>query len=169
MSPRKSPFTSTGLRLSFPQATELMRKPVSLLGLVLLAGVLVSGCAGPEKKLGRGISNLLELVRWGDAQRTIEQTSVFESPNVGMTTGVVKGINKSLARAGIGLYEIVTFPIPTYDPIAKNYLTPNPVSPDSYKPGIVEDSVFSTDAQMGFSGGEIAPLVPGSRFKVFNN
>lgn len=134
-----------------------------------MAGLLVSGCAGPEKKLGRGFSNLLELVRWSDAQRTIEQTSLFESPDVGMTTGTVKGINKSLARAGIGLYEIVTFPIPSYDPIATRYLTPNPVYPDSYKPGLPEDSIFATDSTLGFSGGEVAPLIPGSRFKVFNN
>ena len=69
---QKSPFTSWRLGLSFVQASELMRKPLALLGTVFVAGLLVSGCAGPEKKLGRGFSNLLELVRWSDAQRTIE-------------------------------------------------------------------------------------------------
>ena len=146
-----------------------MRKPFALLGAVLLAGVLVSGCAGPEKKLGRGVSNFFEIVRWGDTQREIEQASLFESPDIGMTGGFVRGFHKSLARTGIGLYEIVTFPIPTYEPIATNYISPHPVYPDSYKPGLMDDSIFATDSQVGFSGGEICPWIPGSRFKVFNN
>ena len=49
-----------------------------------------------------------------------------------------------------------------------DFLNPNPVYPDSYTPTLVEDPLFSTDANLGFSGGDIAPFVPGSRFRVFD-
>jgi hypothetical protein len=73
-----------------------------------------------------------------------------------------------LARTGIGIYEIVTAPFPPYDPVATSYLSPGPVYPDSYTPNIVEDSTFSTDANLGYSGGDVMPIVPGSRFRIFD-
>jgi putative exosortase-associated protein (TIGR04073 family) len=151
------------------QLRELMKKPVSLLGAVLLLGLLASGCAGPEKKLGRGLSNMYEIVRWGDMRRTIEQTTLFESKDATYATGMVRGFNRSMARFGIGLYETITFPIPSYDPIATSYLTPHVVYPDNYKPRMLADSLFATDTTIGFSGGDVAPNVPGSRFRIFDN
>jgi hypothetical protein len=74
-----------------------------------------------------------------------------------------------MARAGLGLYEIVTFPIPTYDPIWTDYLSPNPKYPSSYKPGLPDGPTFRTDSSLGFSGGEVAPAIPGSHFRVFDN
>jgi hypothetical protein len=41
--------------------------------------------------------------------------------------------------------------------------------PDSYRPGLISDSLFDTDAYTGFGGGEVAPGIPGSRFRVFDN
>jgi len=146
-----------------------MRNPASLLGAVLLVGVLASGCVGPEKKVGRGVSNLFEIVRMGEMRRSVEQTALFESPDIAYTTGFFRGLNRSLARTGVGVFQVVTFPIPPYDPIWTSYLTPNPVYPDSYKPRLMEDSTFSTDTSIGFSGGDIAPFVPGSRFTIFSN
>jgi putative exosortase-associated protein (TIGR04073 family) len=146
-----------------------MRNKFSLLGVVLMAGLLATGCAGPEKKLGRGMNNLMELVRWGEMRRTVEQTALFDSPDTASGTGRVRGFNRSMARAGIGIYEIVTFPIPSYDPIATKYLKPSPVYPDNYKPGLPDDANFATDTALGFSGGDIAPNMPGSRFRVFEN
>ncbi|MBE0545363.1 MAG: exosortase system-associated protein, TIGR04073 family [Verrucomicrobia bacterium] len=146
-----------------------MRKSASFLGAVLLVGVLASGCAGPEKKLGRGLGNFYEIVRGSEVRRSMEQTALFESPDRAYTTGFVRGMNRTLARTGIGLYEIVTFPFPSYDPIATNYLTPEPVYPDNYKPRLLSDSAFATDASIGFSGGDVAPMIPGSRFRIFDN
>jgi len=146
-----------------------MRKPASLLGAVLLLGLLASGCAGPEKKLGRGVSNMFEIVRWGDMRRTMEQTAAFETVDSTYATGMVKGFNRSISRFGIGLYEVVTFPIPTYDPVCTNYLTPHVVYPDNYKPRILADSLFATDTGIGFSGGDVMPYIPGSRFRIFDN
>jgi hypothetical protein len=52
--------------------------------------------------------------------------------------------------------------------LTKHY-TPGPAFPDSYKPQLYSDSLFDTDTYVGFSGGDSAPFVPGSRFSVFNN
>ena len=131
------------------------------------------GCAGPEQKLGRGLINTCELFRIGEMRRSIEQTTVFESPEAGYTTGVIRGANRTLARTGLGLWEILTFPFPnhtpaSYDPIATRYLAANPVYPDSYRPGILAgDSTLETDSNVGMSGGDVAPMIPGSRFSIF--
>ncbi len=146
-----------------------MRNSVPLLGAVLLTGLLASGCAGPEQKLGRGIDNTLEIVRLGETQRSLEQTTLFKSAEQGYTQGVVSGFTKSLARTGVGIYEIITFPIPSYDPIWTSYLTPRPAYPDSFKPGLLDTSTFATDTYIGFSGGQLLPFIPGSRFFVFDN
>ena len=74
-----------------------------------------------------------------------------------------------MARTGLGLYEMITFPFPPYHPIATKYFAPGPAYPESYKPGLISDPLFDTDTYTGFSGGDIAPFVPGSRFKVFDN
>ena len=145
-----------------------MQKPASFLGAVLLVGVLASGCAGPEKKFGRGMNNMFEIVRMGDMRRTVEQTALFESSDAAYGTGFIRGLNRSLARTGVGIYEVITFPIPSYDPVWTSYLTPDPVYPDSYKPKLLEDSTFATDTHIGFSGGDVAPFIPGSRFHVFD-
>lgn len=146
-----------------------MRTSLSLLSLVLTLTFMSAGCAGPERKLGRGIDNLFEIVRGGERRRAIEQTAITDGPDVAYTTGLVRGMNRSFARTLLGAYEIVTFPIPSYDPIFTHYLTPNPVYPDSYKPGLIEDQTFATDTSLGFSGGDVAPMIPGSRFRIFDN
>ena len=33
---------------------------------------------------------------------------------------------------------------------------------------LVEDSAFSTDTNLGFAGGDVNPLVPGNRFRIFD-
>ena len=146
-----------------------MRNVTSLLALAGLVALFTSGCAGPEQKFGRGMSNTFEIVRAGEMRRSIEQTAVFESPSAGYTVGAVRGLNRTLARTGLGLYEIVTAPFPPYHPIWTSYLSPGPVYPESYKPGLISDSMFDTDTYTGFSGGDVAPFVPGSRFRVFDN
>ena len=113
------------------------------------------------------MDNTLEILRMGELRRTMEQTALFDSPDVAYTTGFIRGMNRSLARTGLGVYEMVTAPIPPYHPIFTDYLAPEPVYPDNYTPGLVADSTFATDTYMGFSGGDIAPLIPGSRFRIF--
>ena len=146
-----------------------MRNTISFLLAVAVTGLLASGCAGPEKKLGRGMSNLGEAFRWGEMRRTMEQTALFSSPNESYTAGVVKGFNRSISRVGIGLYEIVTSPIPSYGPVCTNYLSVNPVYPDNYKPGLMAAPAFDSATELGFSGGTILPIVPNNRFHIFDN
>jgi putative exosortase-associated protein (TIGR04073 family) len=145
-----------------------MRKTFPLLAALAITGALLSGCANVERKFGRGMSNMFEIVRGGEMRRTLEQTALFDGPDAAYTTGFMRGLNRTLARTGIGIYEVVTAPIPPYDPIATDYLTPNPVYPDSYQPSLVEDSMFSTDTNLGFAGGDVAPMLPGSRFRIFD-
>ncbi len=139
------------------------------LALTVIAALFTAGCAGPEEKFGRGMRNTWDVVRMGEMRRSIEQTAVFDGPDIGYTTGFMRGLNRSLARTGLGVYEVVTAPIPPYHPILTRYLAPEPVGPESYKPGRISTELFDTDTYMGFSGGDVAPFIPGSRFKVFDN
>ena len=136
----------------------------------LVAGIaasFIAGCAGPDQKLGRGLSNTAELVRFGELRASVEENSILKRPGYGYY-GVIHGFHRSLARAGLGLYEVVTFPIPSYDPIMTDSFSPDPVYPSSYKPGTFSDPLFDTDTYTGFSGGDVAPYIPGSRFKIFD-
>jgi putative exosortase-associated protein (TIGR04073 family) len=134
-----------------------------------LAAMFVAGCTGPEQKLGRGISNSWDIVRLGEMRRTVEQVSLLNSPDEGYTTGVIRGADRSVQRSLFGVYEIVTFPFPPYHPVLTKYFCPHPAYPESYKPGLISDPLFDTDTYTGFSGGDIAPFIPGSRFAVFPN
>ena len=137
----------------------------------LIIGVtaaLLAGCAGPDQKLGRGLSNTSEIVRWGEMRQCVEESSILKRPGYGYY-GVIHGFNRSLARTGLGIYEVATFPIPSYDPVLTDHFSANPAYPLSYKPGTISDPLFDTDTYTGFSGGDIAPFIPGSRFKVFEN
>ena len=145
-----------------------MRNILPFLTAVVIVGALSSGCANTEKKLGRGMSNMTEFARLGEMRRSMEQTALFDQPGGHYATGFVRGLNKTFARTGIGIYEIVTSPFPPYDPVCTDYLSPNPAYPDNYKPDILDDALFATDTDMGFSGVDIAPYIPGSRFKIFN-
>ena len=148
-----------------------MRKIIFPLAAVLTA-VLFTSCAGPERKLGRGVSNCLEVVRWGEMRRSIEQEALFGEPGSGCF-GVIHGFDRSLQRTGLGSVEVATFPIPFvrpyYGPILTKSFAPDPVYPASYKPGLISDPMFDTDTYSGFSGGDIAPYMIGSRFQVFAN
>jgi putative exosortase-associated protein (TIGR04073 family) len=146
-----------------------MRNALSFLSVVALAALFTSGCAGPEAKLGRGVSNFGEVARGGEWRRSVEETAVFDSPDAGYTVGFVRGFDRSVARTGVGIYEVLTFPFPPYHPVLTKYLAPEPVYPDNYAPGLVSDSLFDTDTYVGLGGGDVAPIVPGSRFKVFDN
>src|SRR3954470_10177281 len=86
---------------------------LALVGAVILS----SGCAGPERKLGRGMMNMTEFVRGGEMRRSMEQTALWENTDSTYTTGFIRGFNRSIVRTGIGIYEVLTFPIPGYDPM----------------------------------------------------
>ena len=146
-----------------------MRRTLPYLAVSVVAVALVSGCANTEKKFGRGVSNMLEIVRMGELHRTMEQTGVFEGPDAAYGQGFIRGLNRTLARTGIGVYEVVTAPFPPYHPVFTDHFSASPVYPDNYRPSLIEDSMFSTDTNLGYSGGDVAPIFPGSRFRIFDS
>lgn len=151
-----------------------MRNKLALTLSVLALGTLAVGCAGPTKKLSRGFSNAMEFTRMGEWRRSYEQTYLWDGPNAAYSIGFIKGFNRSLLRTGVGLYEIVTFPIPSYDPVLypgcpiAPDMTEGPAYPDSYKPNIFATSAVQPDANLGFGGGDVFPFVPGSRFRIYD-
>ncbi len=164
-----------------------MRISTTLLAIVL--ALVFTGCAGPERKLGRGVNNVTEFVRLGEIRRSIEQTYLWEGPESAYTTGFIRGFNRSVVRTALGVYEIATFPLPPYGPLLTStnrvypdysvanlkypwggmVLPEHPVYPENYRPNVLSDSLFYTDTTLGFSGGDIAPMIPGSRFRIFDN
>jgi putative exosortase-associated protein (TIGR04073 family) len=154
------------------------------LSLAASAVLVFTGCAGPENKLGRGISNMTALVGGGDISRSVEQTTLWDGPNTG-ATGFIRGFNRAMARTGIGIYETITFPFPPYGPVVdsttpvypdhsiatignKNWgglvLPEFSQRPDSYSWGLPDDAIFATDAIVGFNSGTVAPWIPLSTF-----
>jgi putative exosortase-associated protein (TIGR04073 family) len=148
---------------------NFMRNVLPVLTLLAIAVLFTSGCAGPEAKLGRGIRNTYEVVRLSGLRTSMEQTAVWNSSSEAATTGVVKGLDLTLARTGVGLYEVVTFPIPPYHPVCTKYLSPLPPHPDNYMPELPDGPLYQTDHYIGFSGGRAFGWVPGSQFEVFGN
>jgi putative exosortase-associated protein (TIGR04073 family) len=147
-----------------------MRKNLSLLAAVVVGGALIAGCAGPEQKLGRGIRNTCEIVRWSSMERSIEQSSLFDGTEKGQTDGVVTGFGQTIARTGMGIIDVVTFPIPypSYKAWGTNIVPADVQWPDSYKPGSRGAQALATDDNLGFAGGTIMPWVPGNRFRIFD-
>ncbi len=92
-----------------------MRKLTTFLALVLALSFI--GCAGPERKLGRGLNNVTEFVRMGEIRRSMEQTYLWEGPESAYTTGFIRGFDRSIVRTVLGAYEIATFPLPPYGPL----------------------------------------------------
>src|SRR5256885_12330159 len=137
--------------------------------LVLFAG----GCASTEQgfafeqKFGRGLRNFTEFARAGEIRRSMEQTALLDGPDMAYTTGLIRGFNRSLARTGVGFYEMVTAPFPPYDPVFTDYLTVNPVYPDSYKPHLLADPTFGPDTSLGFSGGGVVTVILASPLRLF--
>ncbi|MCL5098254.1 MAG: exosortase system-associated protein, TIGR04073 family [Candidatus Omnitrophica bacterium] len=145
-----------------------MRTATSLTLVAATLCILSVGCTGPDKKLGRGLRDATEFVQMGQLRRCVEQTAIWDGPDIGYTTGFVRGMDLSLARTLRGAYEIATFPVPPYGPICTNVISAEPVYPDNYLPGLLADPTFGTDSNLGFSGGDVFPFSPGSRFRIFN-
>ena len=166
-----------------------MRISISLLALSASLTLLSVGCSGPEQKFGRGVGNLTEFARLGEISRSMEQSALWDGSSKAYTTGFMRGFHRSMARTAVGVWEVATFPFPSYEPhlLEKNRLYPDysirtytspwrglalperPGRPDSFKPGLISDTIFSTDTNLGFSGGEVFPFIPGSRFRVFED
>lgn len=146
-----------------------------------VAAAALTGCGAVERKLGRGMNNATEIFRGGELRRSIEQAGLFDGPDAAFSTGLVRGMSRTMARTAIGFSEVLTAPFPPYDPYffpEKWFRDPTtkmraepfsvePPYPDAYKPRLFSDTIFHTDSRVGFSGGEVIPIIPGSRFRTF--
>jgi putative exosortase-associated protein (TIGR04073 family) len=67
---------------------------------------------GPTRKLGRGLANVTfcpnELIH------TLCQINDREGNEAAAGYGMVRGLGRVFARAGFGVYEVATFPFPTF-------------------------------------------------------
>src|SRR5258708_21281920 len=90
-------FTWSPMRIICKQITT-MRASRFLVALAA-AGLLLSvGCAGPERKLGRGINNLTEPIRMGELRRSMEQTALWDNNDSAYTTGFFRGVGRTFQR-----------------------------------------------------------------------
>lgn len=75
----------------------------------------------PIRKLGRGIANLTLGVT--EVFTSLDGVNTEEGNAASHSYGIVRGIQRTLVRFGVGVYEVVTFPFPTtkgsYDPVLK--------------------------------------------------
>ena len=148
-----------------------MRNVTSFLALSALGALFTAGCAGPENRLGSGLNNITEFARLGEMRASVEENAVLE-PGGGYATGLIHGFDQSVYRTVAGAYQVVTFPagnLLTDTSFEKKYIPAGTVYPDSYSPGLIAEPTFQTDTYFGYSGGDVAPFVPGSRFSVFPN
>ena len=58
-----------------------MRNIAFIIGSLSLVALLGVGCAGPEAKFGRGLSNMTEFTRMGEFERSVEQGGLFDGTN----------------------------------------------------------------------------------------
>ncbi len=67
---------------------------------------------GPTRKFSRGIAN----IAFGATEipNTIGRLNVREGNNAAASYGVVKGVLRTVDRVKYGVYDVVTFPFPTY-------------------------------------------------------
>jgi len=84
---------------------------------VVLMGTVMSREAFADDmwdKGGRGIADLVtspyEIIRQG-------KLDFDKKGGVGIFTGGFRGIGAMVGRMGVGAYELVTFPVPGYEPI----------------------------------------------------
>jgi putative exosortase-associated protein (TIGR04073 family) len=96
----------------------MMKAAASLLAAAALAATALADIQqppgsdyGPTRKLGRGLANVL----FGPSELLDSMAAVnYEDGNAAAWSyGLVRGIGRSFARLGYGIYDMVTFPFPT--------------------------------------------------------
>src|SRR5207249_11018570 len=67
---------------------------------------------GPTRKLGRGVSNFL--FGWSELPVTVATINEHEGNSAAAGYGVVRGVGRSFARFGVGIYEVLAWPSPAH-------------------------------------------------------
>jgi putative exosortase-associated protein (TIGR04073 family) len=77
---------------------------------VLLMGAGPAHAQDPVHKLGRGLTNVF--TSWIEIPKQLYLGSRRDNAVTGTTAGLFKGLANTVLRAGVGIYDVVTFPIP---------------------------------------------------------
>ncbi len=96
-----------------------MKLPLTLAALALLAAIAHADIQqppasewGPTRKLGRGIGNICFGIT--ELPQSMLSVNYFDGNNAAFSYGIVRGLGRTFARFGYGLYDTFLFPFPTY-------------------------------------------------------
>ncbi len=92
------------------------------LAVVLSVGLLATPHAwaqDPIHKMGRGLVNVL--TGWIELPKQIHLGSQEDNPLMGLGRGLLKGASLTVLRSGVGIYEVLTFPLPYPKQFASPY------------------------------------------------
>lgn len=94
-----------------------MKAAVTLLAVLAIGGTAFADIQqppasdyGPTRKLGRGLGNVAFGVT--EIPDSIFSVNYSEGNSAAWSYGLVRGVGRTFARLGYGLYEMATFPIP---------------------------------------------------------
>ena len=85
------------------------------------------------RKLGRGVCNIATSVI--ELPKSIQESFYDDGPLAAATYGILDGLYKFTARAVVGVYEVITFPVPI---------------PAYYAPIVEPEFLFSQDEPYSF-------------------
>ncbi|MBI2104682.1 MAG: exosortase system-associated protein, TIGR04073 family [Candidatus Omnitrophica bacterium] len=88
---------------------RLAHRAALAISLVGLAGS-PAWAQDPIHKMGRGVANVL--TGWIELPKQIHLGKQEDNPVAGIGWGLLKGAGLTVLRAGVGVYEAVTFPLP---------------------------------------------------------
>ncbi len=95
-----------------------MKAAVTLLAVLAIGGTAFADIQqppasdyGPTRKLGRGLGNVAFGVT--EIPDSIIGVNYSEGNSAAWSYGLVRGVGRTFARLGYGLYEMATFPVPT--------------------------------------------------------
>lgn len=95
-----------------------MKAAVTLLAVLAIGGTAFADIQqppasdyGPTRKLGRGLGNVAFGV--SEIPDSIFGVNYSEGNSAAWSYGLVRGVGRTFARLGYGLYEMATFPVPT--------------------------------------------------------
>jgi putative exosortase-associated protein (TIGR04073 family) len=106
-----------------------------------------AGRYGKVRKFSRAVSNLV----YGSAEipSTWFRTLQAEGSTAAASYGTINGAVRTIHRMGYGLYEILTFPFPTYKNGFKTPYESNYLEPESGMNEFAPELGFMSDAQYG--------------------
>lgn len=90
-------------------STDRRSNALGVAALILLAAPSTAFAQDPIHKMGRGLVNIV--TSWIEVPKQIHRGSQDENPVTGFGRGLVKGAGLTVLRAGIGVYETLTFPL----------------------------------------------------------